>query len=67
MVVVVIVVLRKRKPKVAVVEEVTPEVLPEEAPAKPEEDALEALKDRYAKGEITKEEYEQLKSVLEEE
>ena len=66
-IVVVIVVIRKRKPKVAVVEEVAPEVLPEEVVTEPEGDALEALKDRYAKGEITKEEYEKLKSVLEEE
>ncbi|MGD2248552.1 MAG: SHOCT domain-containing protein, partial [Candidatus Methanofastidiosia archaeon] len=62
-VVLVVVIIRRRKPK------------EEYVPAKPEaeagvgadaeepEDPMEALKERYAKGEITKEEYEKLKSV----
>jgi len=63
--VVVVVVVRKGRPKLAIVE-VTPEIPPAEAPAKPGEDIiLEALKVQYAKGAITKEEYKQLKSIVE--
>ncbi|KYK29819.1 MAG: hypothetical protein AYK19_19185 [Theionarchaea archaeon DG-70-1] len=62
--VVVVVVVRKRRPKLAVVE-VTPEIPPAEAPAKPGDIILEALKVQYAKGAITKEEYKQLKSIVE--
>lgn len=65
-VVVVIVIVKRRKPAVREipVEEEIP--LPEgEEAIEPEKDPLQVLKDRYARGEITKEEYEDLKSVLE--
>lgn len=68
-VVVVIIVVRRRKPKVEAAPEIpaAPPGIPEKPPEVPREaDALEALKKRYAKGEITKEEYEKLKAVLEE-
>lgn len=62
-IVVVMFVVRRRKPKeIKAVEE---EYRPPPPPA--EEGALAALNDRYARGEITKEEYEKLKSVLEKE
>jgi tetratricopeptide (TPR) repeat protein len=57
-VVLVVVIIRRRKPP----KEAYVPHEPEEG-AKPE-DPMEALKERYAKGEITKEEYEKLKSVL---
>ena len=59
-----IIVVRKRKPKPVPVAPSEPEELP---PTEVESDVLKALKDRYAKGEITKEEYEKLRSVLEKE
>ncbi len=62
--VVIIIFVCKRKPRVK--EEAAQTPL-EEAPAKPEKAALLALEDRYAKGEISKEEYEKLKPVLEKE
>ncbi len=56
LVVIVLILIRRRKPKPAV-----------EAPPVmgPGTDALGTLEERYARGEITKEEYEKLKSVLE--
>ena len=63
-VVVVIIVIRKRRPKVTAEEVTPPPEIPEAAPPE-EEEALKALRNRYARGEITKEEYERLKSVLE--
>ncbi|MBU7017525.1 MAG: SHOCT domain-containing protein [Theionarchaea archaeon] len=67
-VIVVVVIIRKRKPKPA--PEPAMEVQPpteEGIPSEKQTEALDALDDRYAKGEITKEEYEKLKSVLEKE
>jgi len=72
-VVVVIIVVRKRKAKVPTAE---PEVggvgeigetSPKEAEIPAKADVSEALNKRYTKGEITKEEYEQLKAALEKE
>ena len=57
-IVVVVVIMKKRNPA-----EITEKVY---QPPSTEEDALTALNDRYTKGEITIEEYEALKSVLEE-
>ncbi|MBU7009739.1 MAG: SHOCT domain-containing protein [Theionarchaea archaeon] len=65
-VVVVIVIVKRRKPAVKEIP-LEEEVLPPEGEEvlEPEKDPLQVLKDRYARGEITKEEYEDLKSVLE--
>lgn len=61
-VVLVVIIIRKRKPSA---EEIVPEEV--EPGEKPEsEDAMTKLKERYATGELTKEEYEKLKSVLKE-
>ena len=60
LIVVVVIRIRKKKPQ----EKITPES--EEASLTEEKvNALEALNSRYVKGEITKEEYETLRSVLE--
>ncbi|MBU7016353.1 MAG: SHOCT domain-containing protein [Theionarchaea archaeon] len=60
LIVIVVIRIRKKKPQ----EKITPES--EEASLTEEKvNALEALNSRYVKGEITKEEYETLRSVLE--
>ena len=67
-IVVVVIIIRRRKPTTEMPgEPIEPREAGEtEAPFEPEiTDALEALDDRYARGEITREEYEKLKSVLE--
>jgi tetratricopeptide (TPR) repeat protein len=58
-VVVVVVIMKKRKPAEITEKEYQP-------PPAAGVDALAALSERYVRGEITKEEYEKLKSVLEE-
>jgi tetratricopeptide (TPR) repeat protein len=59
-VVVVVLLVRRRKPEPVIGP-------PDSYKAPPEElDALAALEDRYARGDITREEYEKLKSLLEE-
>jgi tetratricopeptide (TPR) repeat protein/uncharacterized membrane protein len=65
-VVIVIVVIRRKKPKAEEISE-TPQVVTEaEKPAEIEKPkAVDTLNERYARGEISKEEYDRLKSVLE--
>jgi len=58
-VVVVVTVIKKRKPAIKAPEEPEGENAPE-----PENEALQALKEQLARGEITKEEYQDQKSAL---